>query len=1707
MSRHATTSSGWTVARHRRPGTGLVLWVALLAALCPVLATPAAADDAGFAQRVRADTRWLSGYGTRQIGTADHARAQDDLLAKVRAIPGVEVWTDEFPVVVPTNTQTHITVPGQGDWAGRHDMLPLWPDVARLNTTPIGGIDGKLIYVGDASHKRIPAVGLRGNIAVMEMSAYEDYRRVFDYGAEAVILLESDKPGTALNTQQSLYKPRYYVKAGPLAEALRAGAIERGTIVSKGEWTTVTARNIYAGVKPTGAEPSEPYAVVAPYDSMSHVLGVAPGADVAIDAAIVLNRLRDAAENARRPLLFGFVDAYHINQLGMRRMAAMLNVTPGGRTRTSHRYIENEDLQEYEAAMAELERFSTIDEGLANIHDRSSAERIRRMFKDGIGRDLLKLRTIRGELRLIEARDPEQITTAERQQAINALQEATTWILRHHKPEMADGEVEALEEARTFALKQAELSAQWDYGVKGWAGLDQAQAHATRLLAIALKPLRSRNTVINAAFSADRDVPEELRDVAHQAWKVMAERTRGRLKEQQQRIAFFEPLDELRARMADYFELNRDGTDKGICPFVLGIDISDCGVIVGPGMHCGYNRIEMNNRDFLRAIKGASKDNEIWPEGSGLRRFVNISQIEGRIGSSNSTSNRALITSAAASFQLPGVTWITDDASRKRVNSPLDRYDRIDWERVTNQLAPTQRFMDWLFASEQFDPRVEPVEDKTAQWRHGMGRVVDVSAGETIPRVPRRGFLVTLTGSSGSVDGILRNEFAYTGHDGSFRIPLLCAEVYRYEKERNLQAFRINFLGQLVEALTTTESMVSARLTTSFNLGAAVGDQLPRAVTFECTEFNGPSFFDARFLEPLTEAKLLDAIRGASPKQSHFSIDQNGQVWGLVERGMRWQLVVRAGASGVRVALLNSIPDARGEMPMRDAFGRGYPINATLDSIPVELSARDFYRLNGWRVKDFQAAGINSDKINEIRDETAASLEEADRAKQIDSGALLHRSGVRALASEIRAYRAVTNTGQDIARGAIFLMLILVPFSIAMERLLFAFTRIGYQITAGIAIFAFMTLVLWSFHPAFRISAQPLVIVMAFVILAMSLAVISMVLSRFRAAMREFQSSLAEGSGAQMGRSGLLGSAVFLGIANMRKRKVRTALTGATLVLVTFALLCFSSTSSYVDKKDFRLDGVTAKKSAVMIRRTSFGPIDWKAREEIQTLLGGMPVTAQARAWMVPDRGDTSWRMWALNPQDGEQVSVGGALGLPPNEDQLTAIDAVLPNWDRFAAEGGCYIAEEKAQQLGVEPGDTVVVRGYSLTLRGTFDPISLEDEVDLLDGQRILPYDYAAMEQDWVNRDSQDAIEQETESATAMQPTGNEEELFLTAREVIILPTDLVQEMGGELRSVAIACGSTQEAADVAHTLMRTIVYPAYYSNDEGGVNVVVSTPLIAVPPRSLAVPLVIAALIIFTTMLNSVSERKKEIYVYSSLGLAPMHIGALFVAEALTYGLMGSVFGYIAGQGVATALTGTGLMEGITLNYSGTAVIKTMVLVQVVVVLAAVVPAIMAGRIASPSKEMAWRVPDPVDGKIYSTLPFTVSPAAAPGLVAFIYEYLQAHRDGVLGKFDVDDVKVVPETGDENVAALEARIWLAPFDMGVRQKMHLTIKPPDDGVCEIGVVIEHETGTPKLWWRLNKPYFYELRRQLLGWRKVTPERMQEYADRLEGITSGAQA
>jgi len=185
-------------------------------------------------------------------------------------------------------------------------------------------------------------------------------------------------------------------------------------------------------------------------------------------------------------------------------------------------------------------------------------------------------------------------------------------------------------------------------------------------------------------------------------------------------------------------------------------------------------------------------------------------------------------------------------------------------------------------------------------------------------------------------------------------------------------------------------------------------------------------------------------------------------------------------------------------------------------------------------------------------------------------------------------------------------------------------------------------------------------------------------------------------------------------------------------------------------------------------------------------------------------------------------------------------------------------------------------------------------------------------------------------------------------------------------------------------------------------GVRMVTASNLASVSGAGqVAIPLAIAGLIIFNTMMGSIAERKREIHVYTSLGLAPAHVGALFLAEALTYGLIGTVFGYVIGQGVGTLLLKLGWLGGVTLDYSGSSAIASMGLILLIVLISAIVPARLASKLAAPSIDRTWKVPEPHDGRIITSLPFTINRTAADGVLAYLREFFNDHRGGTIGKF----------------------------------------------------------------------------------------------------------
>ena len=1639
---------------------------AAVGALLAAGAALAAADEDAFVDRVRRDAARLAGCGSRVVGSAGHEQALADLLAEVRRLSGVRVWSQPFPVVVPEvcreagRRQAVLTVLDAPAGAA-HAVYPIWPASVRPSTTPAEGIAGRLVYVGRARPAELRPRTLRGQIAVMEMTGGHHWQDAFNAGARAVVLLGSDDVDSTHArshlTEAPINAPRFYVPAGPSADAIRRADGARASLFARCRWRQVQAANTWVLVRPAApARAQRALAIAAPLDSMSVVLDLAPGADDAVDAALVLNLVRDyAAAPPARPLVFVFLDAQAIRMRGVREFLSALSLTADDKSLRSFRAEDAALVRTYEEHEALARRLDARPSPLAELPGDAYAP-LHRYAKDEVAREVVAIET---------QMHPKRLQLYE---------------------------------------------------------IDGEQARRLRRQVDAMAARRAEFFAAQRCLIARPAGPGPVRTLAETLWQRARRRVRRQLAEARQGLQACEARRRLREELLAELGI----ADRAAQPleFLLGLDLSDGGLAAGPQPFCCFwARDESHNAvPFTRWLSAVAREegDALWP--GELRRAVELGPLGGvEARQSFVAGETATLTSPASGFGLKAVTWATLDATRPRADTPQDRAERLDWSRLAPQVEATRRLIARLVSDRDFAVDSPP----TPKWNRVTGKVVDTSPGEPVPQLPMEGYLTTLVhgavqGSFAKVQympvvpGLRRQEFVLTGVDGRFRFDHLVVPDKAWQAKLFVQSWRLGDDGAIVRSLDLCKSGRTVRM----NANVITSNLQPlRAVAFTCGEVTALQLFDPRFLLNLPAGTVFDANRVGQPQRMGFTL-YSGQMACQLEPATRWYAVLRSGITRNRMALLNlaDAGDPAGAGGERRAI-RGFRVGEVLPMAPDRLSAVDLYRLDRRRLRAYRDAGIVSEPVEALQRRTEDLLRQVRQAEADDDGAGLSRAAAGALANEIRVYQAVRDTADDVIRGAIFLLLALVPFSFAMERLLFSTPYIYRQIAGTLGIFAAMAGVLWSFHPAFEISGQPMVIIMAFGIIAMSLLVISMIYSKFEAGLAEARSGRAESSAARTARAGVLITAIRLGIANMRKRKLRTALTGITVVLITFSLLCFMSTSSYTGHRDYRLNAA-APYTGVLIRQPSLRPMSAAVRTYLANILG-QERTIAARFWWC-DPTEDNWRIHVRNARTGKQVSLKAALGVSATDGpadgpgRLLGLARFCPNWDRFAATAdadnppqryGCYLADSVAEELGLKqpneeppPGGRVVLAGRELDVIGVYDSVALDREAADLDGLSPMPMDYGRLSPDQRNRARDmtlSVITSELEAGAAL--TGREDLPACSSAAVILVPEGALQGLRqASLRSVAVATADGKEARTLAMELTRRLAFPIYYA-DGAGVRVVASAPMLPTAPKSLLIPLLIGGLMVFNTLLSSIAERRREIYIYTSLGLAPIHVAALFLAEALTYGLMGSVFGYVAGQGAATALGGLGLMGSLTLNYSGTQAVTVMVMVLAVVVLSSLVPAYLAGRIAVPASQMRWQVPPPVGETIRDCLPFTVTARTAGGVLMFLHEYIDAHREGNIGHFSSDALRAFRAAGGCGAGSvgLDATVWLAPYDLGVRQEVRLAIRPTaDEDVYEIHVQLTRQAGQTRNWHSLNRTFLGDLRRQLLGWRKLKTDRVLRY-------------
>ncbi len=783
---------------------------------------------------------------------------------------------------------------------------------------------------------------------------------------------------------------------------------------------------------------------------------------------------------------------------------------------------------------------------------------------------------------------------------------------------------------------------------------------------------------------------------------------------------------------------------------------------------------------------------------------------------------------------------------------------------------------------------------------------------------------------------------------------------------------------------------------------------------------------------------------------------------------------------------------------------------------PVDV-ARDMLVLNEERLSRLRRNGIDSESLVALQSKGERHYTAAKQALAAADWPRAQGEAQAAWGYAGRAYPSVLATANDVVRGLVVLLLFAIPFAIVCERLFIAGATIARKVTGFAAFMIGVFLFFYFFHPAFALATTPMVIFLAFLILLLSAAVIGIVANRFELEMQHVRMASLGQHTADVSRLGTLVATLGLGISNMRRRKLRTALTTSTVVLMTFILLTFASFAPSLSATRINLDEAPPYQG-ILLRHNGWAPMDEAIIKRAQAWTGDFDILPLR--WIQTRPRQPKIPVYAGTPTNAAETSpgktpvqtassfvsgvIGCVAGDPTRADQALVRGALnRPDSLRgfpAGAEAGTwlFLPEELLQRLGIQPGDPVRLAGLEFKA-GVIDPKALNAATQI-GGENITPLALEGF--DDKNEDLSKRMNQLDASGT---PTSEQTSVtHLGPGSVAVVHEAVAQRLGGTLRALSLVprrpmpgraeidlpASADAIAQEVAMTLRvghnsESYLYTAIGSLSVAGLGGVL-------------VPLILGGLIIFSTMLNSVAERGREIFIYASLGLAPIHVAALFLVEAGIYAILGGLGGYILAQFIVSGLgVAAGLGWGVQpdLNYSSFTAVATILLVMATVLLSALYPAIVASRAANPGTA-DFKLPEPDGDSIAIEFPFTVAKRDIRGLTAFLKAWFDANTEASTGCFTAAEARA-EHGGDASAPrhAVEAKVWLAPFDLGISQRFRLDAAPTDmKAIYGLKVRIDLLSGQRSNWCRANLAFMKVLRLQFLVWRTLSPETTDRY-------------
>ncbi len=1130
-------------------------------------------------------------------------------------------------------------------------------------------------------------------------------------------------------------------------------------------------------------------------------------------------------------------------------------------------------------------------------------------------------------------------------------------------------------------------------------------------------------------------------------------------------------------------------------------------------------RMFRNHTDRLAPVMGLA------PARLALVDAVNNS--DSRTWKNNISGKFALDCEPMVNAGMQALTFLTVEDSRDRIDTPFDTVDHVNVANIHRQIQTLCAMMhhalnDTSSKAEGTDHRIPLVPARPSQmtliggFSILKGQVFEYDAQKSfVPDIPVTNSLVTALSQQKTMMGVRGDIIVASGEKNAsyelIGLPPTTTYWWGGKRMTRITAFHLNDVTGKIDYAPSMGFQGDFSYPIIFELKTA--DRISPIVVFKCVSLNLFDLNDPQDLKSLEWVRILDQATMTHPTDfGEFvpPIDQrlsaeveDAQVL-FMTPGQRFIIIAGGGPGDSRLILTNSSPTneagagylAPGAQPT--GTRSDIPLGGTFYQLALN-SAKDITAINGTRLAKFQKYRIIGKGVKETQAQAEEEIRLADEAYANLDWAEAERHARAAWGYALRAHPTIMTTANDVVNGVVFYLFLLVPFSYFLERLLVGNQLLTKQLLWAVGFFIGSFILLRLIHPAFEIVSNPTMIFVAFVMGALSLIVVSFILGKFEASLKAVRQQESGVHEVDIKRSSVAMAAFNLGVSNMRRRKARTILTTLTLVVMTFIVLSFTSIVQELSLQEYASD-TPARYSGILIRNPGLEPLQASMYRQIANEFTGRGQVVRRTSYYGADIGDTG----VLTLQRADRVAeVRALVGFEAEEAEVLNLKDVLLPGSRWFLPGErqvMILPQPLAQQLKIDRSELgkakVTYAGVQYTVIGIADPGALRGIVDL-DGDNIMPADFSLSRR------------QQEESASSTKAF--RKYIRLDPSNCFFVPTETALSLGADIRTIAISfpdAKTTRTALDKVMPRLRMNLYasvlkpgPPREITSEGNPNLEVRQFSVLQSAQTsgiglVIIQLVIAAVFVLNTMIASVYERTKEIGIFSSIGLAPNHIAMLFFAESLVYGILGAVIGYFVAQGTAKVIVATDTMQGLTLNFSSTSAVMSAVIVMAVVLLSTIYPARKASQIAAPAMNEEVFETDPVGDTWSLPLPFSISATEAGPVIEFLGEWFSAYEEYTIGDF-VTSGTSHGISGPGPTYVVETTAWLAPYDLGVAQRLKLTASPSSvSGVYALDLVLERVSGDPENWPTVNRRFLANLRKQFLTWRTLDKEKRQKYED-----------